>query len=279
MNEIEIVNGWNVERLNSTDEVLKKLQLLSCMESRWVFRGTQKEYDYELIPSIDRDPFDKITDRKLKIEFERESIEVFRATVKLISKEDERKLLLDNIPTLMMMQHYGAPTRLLDWSFSPYSAAYFAVCDKDNDDGLIWAFDQTKFNELADQKWKDFPEMIEGGFKHNLSPAFNENYLGKWCVCQFLLKKKFPRILAQDGLFTFVSQFGEDHARIIQQILSGSAHRQIFRIRHEDKFDLRQILKEKYGRWHAMIYPDAMGAAEAVKEQLKDNVIKLRKSL
>ncbi len=39
---------------------------------------------------------------------------------------------------LMAMQQYGAPTRLLDWTFSPYVAAYFAVREAPEEDGVLW---------------------------------------------------------------------------------------------------------------------------------------------
>jgi hypothetical protein len=69
---------------------------------------------------------------------------------------DDYKLLslMDNVPkqvpTLYPLQvaayaqHYGVPTALLDWSFDPWIAAYFAAEDfllKTNDDIAVWALD------------------------------------------------------------------------------------------------------------------------------------------
>lgn len=41
---------------------------------------------------------------------------------------------------LALMQHHGAPTRLLDWTMTPYVAAYFALEDA-NESCAVWAID------------------------------------------------------------------------------------------------------------------------------------------
>lgn len=40
-----------------------------------------------------------------------------------------------------LQQHYGMPTRLLDWSTSPLAALFFAVVANDEDDGKLFAMD------------------------------------------------------------------------------------------------------------------------------------------
>lgn len=50
----------------------------------------------------------------------------------------------DILEWLAIMQHYGAPTRLLDWSESPFVATYFAYKDMpqgQEEPAALWAFD------------------------------------------------------------------------------------------------------------------------------------------
>ena len=54
----------------------------------------------------------------------------------------------DGASWLFLMQHYGLPTRLLDWTDSPLIALYFAIKDKttDDEDGVIYGLMPTELN-------------------------------------------------------------------------------------------------------------------------------------
>ena len=84
---------------------------------------------------------------------EAKAIHVFRRHARSYVHVSELEYFARILDSTTLMQHYGAPTRLLDWTISPWVAFYFAVQDRPDDDALIWTFNRDEL-EARNRKHK-----------------------------------------------------------------------------------------------------------------------------
>ena len=253
-------NNWNTTTLNSEAEVFHVLTELRGKQ--WMCRGQPKHYG-GLMPLIDRKPRQNLS-RCEKLKLERQSIDIFRSTVRFFSDSGEQQALVQDITALMVLRNYGVPTRLLDWSLSPYVAAYFAVCELTDENGEIWSFDRSLYERKGGEQWKRWPETTINGDGQSFSAeltAFTIDEPRDWVVCVFY-PSGFPRQNAQAGAYTLTARFGRDHAESIANLLDESCHYHRYVINSTLKTEILRLLREKHGIWRGSLFPDSAGAAD-----------------
>jgi hypothetical protein len=258
-------HSWNDTRITSEDQAFQVLTELRG--ERWLSRGLSKSYG-GLVPSIDRGGRDKMS-RRSKLGLERQSIDIFQSTARFFATQAEELALRNDFIALCVLRHYAVPTRLLDWSMSPYVAAYFAVCDHDPEDGEIWSFNEPLYEEVGKQQWTKWPETTRDDgsghktFDPNLT-AFTLDEPPDWFMCVFY-PPAFPRQHAQQGVYTLTARFGRDHADAIAALFNDKSQHHRYVISATLKPDLRKLLREKHGIWHGSLFPDAAGAADTAR--------------
>lgn len=121
------------------------------LSDNWVYRG-QGNNSWELMNAIERTDFIHLY-KGIEAEF---LAEFQRGARNYLTHDDLPKHLIE---WLALMQHHGAPTRLLDFSKSPFIAAFFAFeqCLLLNDHFIaIWAINIQYLKERAAEAMQQF---------------------------------------------------------------------------------------------------------------------------
>ena len=147
-----------------------------------LFRGVS-HVEYELVPSVGRYlPLYEKNGRSLKqlLAHERFALEILEKEVVL----HLGRAVHDPWELIVLAQHHGLPTRLMDWSHNPLVALFFAVCSDTDNDAAMYALEAGVVMDILDTK------------EVTMHP------LELTAVRQFIPPHSAPRIVAQASVFT-----------------------------------------------------------------------------
>lgn len=232
------------------------IELEDTYGKTWMFRG--QSADYDLDSSLHRacDRFGIARTDAFQIEYA-----LMRSFRRKYLGEDAQMVKDDPMYCMAKMQHYGAPTRLLDWSYSFFVALYFAI-EKAyvKKDFFIWAFNyewiKKKLESMGLGSWKyrnvdeirGKPSLFEEGYfiKQNRM-VFAESALGL-----------NARLADQQGVFLLPGIVTEPIDSIFNKQLDGDNVMQLVKI-NLDKDEFAKVVNKlnRMRLTHKAIYADS----------------------
>lgn len=231
------------------------------------FRGVGSA-NYELLPSLYRHPTK--TDIADLIELEGSLINRFRHR----SIPYQTRSLSDPWELLFMMQHFGVPTRLLDWSENPFIALYFALTSAESrrvggafkGDAAVWILNTRLWNgKVLSPFWKGRVVAVPDNPLEGYAPTSDLGRLPAEPVAMAGLHNS-QRIVAQRGAFTIFGHLNWPMEKIFED--KGFPLDSLIKVVLPEK-DLPKIRDSLFGIGYAdsMIYPDLTGLAKEIKRQ------------
>ena len=186
-----------IVKVKSVVDMISEIKKLieNYNELLW-YRGHSVK-DWELVPSVQRGNY-----KNEKVEQYLVNDFFMKSSISMKSRPDEYVT-----GWMTLMQHYGLPTRLLDWSASPLVALFFATNDYKkykNEDGCIWILRPGRLNELEGFGSYIYP-MDKQRVIDMLRPAFhahqmNEDVKDKIIACRPV--EYDMRVYTQQSAFT-----------------------------------------------------------------------------
>ena len=233
------------------------LRLIDQEYRDWAFRGHARA-DWTLVPTITRELQNRHVNPRYWLKQEHRILWVFQR--KVIHYLSNPPQIGDTFRWLALMQHSGAPTRLLDFTWSAYVAAFFAL-EGATGDAAVWALNTPKLGTFVfgpavpNVKWPPSPgTAMKPYLRDKARVIVGEPYF------------KPPRLIAQSGTSICPTHI---HRPLEDQMASrpGIVAKIVFRGPQIRKEALAELYRMNISQ--ATLFPDLDGLARSLRYELE----------
>ncbi len=255
-------------RITSFQDFLDNVdQGQNSSESSLWFRGAGKS-SYKLAPTLHR--HSGITDSNTLLEYEK----------KLLTRFKERSVpylqhrIEDVWELLFLMQHYGMPTRLLDWTENPFISLFFALSSANKDaqgnyteDAAVWILSPSKWNGnvFSNISYSGGAMSPSESTVSSYKPNTEANLMHENPVAILGIHNS-PRIVAQRGSFCL---FGKSLTPMEEIYENGTFEQDTLKKIEIPSSEIQNLLDKLVwmGITDSVVYPDLDGLAKETKRQ------------
>lgn len=249
-----------VKKWDELEELLSIYHSFDDYFGKWSFRGQPKS-EYTLAPALTRLLKEHGYNRSEGIKIEKLIFRELSQRRHMFPDLNGRNFKFGQfILDCSRLQHYGCPTRALDWSSSPYVALYFAVNQDFDSDGALFIFNsyaarrsRTELNDCRNEAF--YWSEIDSDF-------FDLFYMAE-CT---------RRLSSQQGSFTFAQNIDKDHYSLIYQRfekLGDLSKSNIFKIIIDKNSKMDFLFKLcRMNIRPDILMPDTFGFTQYLKDQI-----------
>lgn len=232
------------------------------LDIHFIFRG-QSDANWFLKTSIERCSF---FSKSYHVEYD--FVKDFQRGAYTFADQTALPRVHDYLSWLALMQHHGAPTRFLDFTYSPYIACFFAF-ERAEQECAIWAMDAEHLKEDLFEKYPKGFKFHEEKMFDIKDKVFNSIYLENKISSVFPVKPSVgsKRYILQQSVFVSLGNTNETFADQLSkytwpQFLKDHIVKIVLPVAMKDEvlFDLNRMNINR-----ATLFPDLDGYSEYLK--------------
>lgn len=179
---------------------------------------------------------------------------------------------LNKMELLALMRHYGAPTRLVDWTWSFFVALFFAVHTNSDNPSVVWALnlDAVEATYTTDllRNLKDDPNLKNDGENKVFDEVFKSNRLGVVNLSPLRLN---DRLVVQQGTFLLPRNIAAPFKDNLEATLRQTPPQALLQFRIDKTARTKGNLLQRLQRMNiteATLFPGLDGFARSLQQLL-----------